>query len=146
MNPDDVIVIEGNKLYNVTTGVDYNDIQNDTMVKACLEEIANTQMPAVSTRKLTDPELFEEITKGMLDVFIRKNHDYGNSFEQSLNEEGLAASRIRLGDKLNRFKRLSKMNDALVTDESLLDTLLDMANYCIMTVMWLNKNGNVQNM
>lgn len=75
----------------------------------------------------------------MVEVFKKKNHDYGNSFEESLNEEGLAASRIRIGDKWRRFKTLSKGEKAQVNDESLRDTLLDMANYAIMTVMWLDK-------
>ena len=82
---------------------------------------------------------FREITESMLETFIKKNHDYGNSFEQSLDEEGLAASRIRMGDKWNRYKSLSKDSIAQVKDESIQDTLLDMANYAIMTVMWLNK-------
>ena len=75
----------------------------------------------------------------MVEVFKKKNHDYGNSFEESLNEEGLAASRIRIGDKWRRFKTLSKGEKAQVNDESLRDTLLYMANYAIMTVMWLDK-------
>ena len=43
--------------------------------------------------------------------------------------------RIRLSDKLNRFKMLSKGRDALVNDESIRDTLVDLANYAIMTIM-----------
>lgn len=81
---------------------------------------------------------FKEVVKGMISTYIRKNHDYGNSFEVSMNEEGLAAARIRLGDKWLRFKQLSKGKEALVKDESIRDTLLDMANYAIMTVMWMD--------
>ena len=44
-------------------------------------------------------------------------------------------SRIRLGDKLNRFKTLSRKPEQQVRDESLRDTLLDLANYAIMTVL-----------
>lgn len=84
---------------------------------------------------------FKNITEVMLDTYTKKNNDYGNSFGLSCDEEGLAASRIRLGDKWLRFKNLSKSNnEQLVKDESITDTLLDMANYCIMTVMWLNKD------
>ena len=89
---------------------------------------------------------FANEAKQCVELYSRKNHDYGNSFEQSLNEEGLAASRIRMGDKWNRFKQLSKGAQAQVNDESLRDTLIDMANYAIMTVMWLDKqNGNIVN-
>lgn len=46
--------------------------------------------------------------------------------------------RIRLGDKFNRFKTLSKGSEQKVSDESIRDTLLDLANYAIMTVMELD--------
>lgn len=70
------------------------------------------------------------------DLYLRKNSDYGNSFGDSLAEEGLAAARIRIGDKFNRFKQLSRNpKGQKVNDESLKDTLLDMANYCLMTVV-----------
>lgn len=41
-------------------------------------------------------------------LYERKNHDYGDSFHLSYLEEGLAMARIRLSDKLNRFKTLSR--------------------------------------
>lgn len=47
----------------------------------------------------------------------------------------MAMARIRLSDKLNRFKALSRNGNQQVSDESLRDTLLDLANYAIMTVM-----------
>ena len=52
------------------------------------------------------------------------------------------ASVVRVGDKMNRIKSLIK-KEAQVKDESIKDTLLDMANYAIMTVMWMNKNQKV---
>lgn len=77
-----------------------------------------------------------ELCKALNDVYVRKNHDYGDSFHQSFMEEGMAMPRIRLVDKMNRFKVLSKNPDAgQVQGESLIDTLMDMANYALMTVM-----------
>ena len=77
-------------------------------------------------------------------LYARKNHDYGDSFHQTFVEEGLAMTRIRLGDKLSRFKTLSKLiatdgGQQQVTDESIRDTLLDLANYAIMTVLELDE-------
>ena len=83
-------------------------------------------------------EKFTEITSNMAKTYAAKNHDYGNSFEQSLDKFGLVASVVRLGDKMNRIESLTK-KEAQVKDESIKDTLLDMANYAIMTVMWLDK-------
>lgn len=44
-------------------------------------------------------------------------------------------ARIRLSDKFNRFKTLSRATEKKVTDESIRDTLLDLANYALMTVL-----------
>lgn len=73
-------------------------------------------------------------------IYEKKNHDYGDSFHETFEEEGMAMSRIRLTDKLNRFKRLSK-NHGMVQDESIRDTLLDLANYALMTVMEMEERG-----
>ena len=53
-------------------------------------------------------------------------------------------ARIRLGDKFSRFKTLSRIlptdsTQQQVTDESIRDTLLDLANYAIMTVLELDQ-------
>ena len=149
MSPGDIVVIKGNQFYNITTGVDYRNVPDMDRLKACLEAITdegsqkvNFCSSAISTPP-TDADKFEAITKKMHSIFRKKNHDYGNSFEQSLNEEGLAASRIRMGDKWNRYKTLSKKDPSniQVKDESLRDTLIDLANYAIMTVMWLDKQA-----
>lgn len=87
-------------------------------------------------------EQFMSITQNMAKTYAAKNHDYGNSFEESLNEFGLVASVVRLVDKMNRIKSLIK-KEAQVKDESIKDTLLDMANYAIMTVMGMNKNNQL---
>ena len=86
-----------------------------------------------------DGKLMKCITDNIIDTYERKNHDYGNSFEESLNKFGLVASAVRLSDKFNRFTTLIT-KEALVNDESMRDTLLDMATYAIMTVMYLDKH------
>lgn len=70
-------------------------------------------------------------------LYARKNHDYGDSFHLSYEEEGLAMARIRLGDKFNRFKNLSRGAEQLIEGEAMRDTLIDLANYALMTVMEL---------
>lgn len=83
------------------------------------------------------------ICEELNELYERKNHDYGDSFHQTFVEEGLAMTRIRLGDKFSRFKTLSRISPTdgdqqQVTDESIRDTLLDLANYAIMTVLELD--------
>lgn len=92
----------------------------------------------------TKPERHLDICKEINDLYAKKNHDYGDSFHQTFVEEGFAMSRIRLSDKFNRFKTLSRGTEAAVKDESIRDTLIDLANYAIMTVLEMDdaKNKN----
>jgi len=85
-------------------------------------------------------ERHAEICKELHDLYERKNHDYGDSFHITFLEEGMAMPRIRLSDKLNRFKSLSRPKDNIihmVGDESIRDTLIDLANYAILTILEL---------
>lgn len=77
-------------------------------------------------------------------ILANKNADYGESFHLLFLQEGLAASRIRLGDKYNRFCTLTRKNDGerKVKSESIRDTLLDMAGYAILTIAELDRDNN----
>ena len=93
-------------------------------------------LPVTSNTKVNPKvKLHADVCRYLNDLYAKKNHDYGDSFHQTFVEEGMAMARIRLGDKFGRFKTLSKSSGQQVSDESLKDTLLDLANYAIMTVM-----------
>ena len=80
------------------------------------------------------------------EVYISKNHDYGDSFGKSIAEFGPIAGVVRMEDKMNRIKSLIKKGgDQKVTDESMKDTLLDLANYAIMLSMELDDTGDEKN-
>lgn len=72
------------------------------------------------------------------DLYARKNADYGDSFGKSYSEYGITVSCIRLEDKLNRLKSLVRSGDQKVRDESIRDTLIDLANYALMTIIELD--------
>lgn len=75
----------------------------------------------------------------MTDLYARKNRDYGNSFDKSMDKFGLVVAAIRIGDKVNRLQSLvAKRGEAEVKDESLADTFMDLACYSIMTMLWLH--------
>lgn len=77
------------------------------------------------------------------EVYMAKNHDYGDSFGKSIAEFGPIAGVVRMEDKMNRIKTLIKKGgDQKVTDESMKDTLLDLANYAIMLSMELHDEKN----
>ena len=74
----------------------------------------------------------------LLTTFCKKNHDYGSSFEQSLDKHGLVAGVVRMEDKMNRLSTLVDSDtDAQIASESLVDTLLDLSNYAAMSACWL---------
>ncbi len=89
------------------------------------------------------PAMHMDILQECNDLYARKNHDYGDSFHKTFLEEGFAMSRIRLSDKLERFKTLSRAENAQqVHDESLEDTLKDIINYATMTIMEMRRADN----
>ena len=71
------------------------------------------------------------------ELYRKKNHDYGDSFHQEYEEDGIIVAKFHIGEKYNRFKRLIKA-DGEVKEESIRDTLMDLANYAILTVMELD--------
>ena len=71
-------------------------------------------------------------------LYARKNHDYGDSFHLTFEKWGLPMAAIRLEDKLQRFETLIR-EESRVQDESIRDTLIDLANYAVMTVMELDR-------
>lgn len=87
----------------------------------------------VPTNLVTDDvKRFERVCADMVQLYAKKNHDYGNSFEKGMNNIGMAYGIGRLYDKMNRIITLSKVK-AEVNDESIQDTLLDLACYAVMT-------------
>lgn len=85
-------------------------------------------------------EKFQQICETMAATYAAKNHDYGDSFSSTFAEFGIVAAITRMTDKMNRIKALSK-SVAEVKSESLKDTLIDLANYSIMTILELEETA-----
>ena len=81
---------------------------------------------------------FETITNKMLDTYKAKNHDYGNSFSELFKDCGMTYAYGHMAEKLSRIKSLMK-DEAKVKGESIKDSLYDLANYAILTIMELEK-------
>ena len=81
---------------------------------------------------------FSELAATMSSTYARKNTDYGDSFGKSVDRYGPIAALTRMSDKWNRLENLILNGGAhLVADEALTDTLIDLACYCVMTVIAL---------
>lgn len=104
-----------------------------------------TVSQAVTTQTLTltiKGNQHEDICKVLNDIYRAKNADYNDSFGKSFQEYGMIMAAIRLEDKLNRFKALIKQ-EAKVLDESIEDTLMDLANYSIMTLIEIQNSNKM---
>jgi DNA primase large subunit len=88
-------------------------------------------------------KLFEQIVDEMKDLYRRKNSDYGDSFKKTHEEYGIIAFLVRAQDKINRLNSIrKKKGEVLVKDESVIDTLRDLANYSIMTIIEIKEEEN----
>lgn len=75
-------------------------------------------------------------------IYEQKNNAYGNSFGETFEKLGIISAITRISDKYNRLINLAIHPEINKGDEAIEDTLLDMANYCLMTYMELQKENN----
>lgn len=77
------------------------------------------------------------IAQALNETYAKKNADYGDSFGETYRKLGIISAITRISDKYNRLVSLctKPQKEQQVKTETIQDTLLDMANYCIMTVM-----------
>ena len=71
-----------------------------------------------------------------LELFERKNQDYGDAFATY----GTIGVLVRMGDKIARLQSISTKSVSLVDSESLRDTLIDLHNYSAMAIMLLDED------
>lgn len=92
-------------------------------------------------------QIHKDICKELNEIYAQKNHDYGNSFGETFDKLGIISAVTRISDKYNRLVSLCTKSEEerKVKDESITDTLLDMANYCIMTIIEMHKDDIVYN-
>lgn len=82
-------------------------------------------------------EKHREICNHLNKIYEQKNHDYGNSFGETFEKLGIISAVTRLSDKYNRICSLATKSaeERKVKDENIRDTLIDLANYAIMTMI-----------
>lgn len=87
-------------------------------------------------------EMHREICEKLNKIYEQKNHDYGNSFGETFDKLGIISAVTRISDKYNRLVSLATKpeEERKVKDESITDTLIDMANYCMMTIIEMHKD------
>lgn len=93
---------------------------------------------STSKPEVTEDNKFKFYTDDLAATLLQKNRAYGNSFDREMDEWGLSALCIRISDKYSRLKNLVKNPNINVGDESLYDTLKDLAGYAILGLNYLN--------
>lgn len=85
----------------------------------------------------------KELCDRIHNTCVKKNHDYGNSASALYEKFGLISYIVRMNDKMNRVNTLIN-RETEVKDEKIEDTLLDLANYCLLAVadMELHQKSN----
>ena len=84
-------------------------------------------------------EAFTSIVKEMTELYAKKNHDYGNSFDEGCDKIGTGYPLGRLLDKMNRLIACMGKEDKMQINESIEDTLTDLACYSVMTLSYLRR-------
>ena len=96
-------------------------------------EKADSEVQVFSMDKI---QRHQELLNTMHELYVTKNHDYGDSVHDTYLKYGLTSFLVRLEDKLNRARTISQ-KEQLVKDEKIKDTLLDLANYATLAVLEL---------
>lgn len=87
---------------------------------------------------------FKAVANALASQYARKNEAYGDSFGKSVRHYGVISALTRMSDKWNRLESLLiDGNKNGVKDENVDDTLLDLATYCIMTVLGTRNNDEL---
>jgi len=86
-------------------------------------------------------ERHAEICKELNQLYRDKNAAYGDSFGVTFRELGIMSAVTRLSDKYHRVVALARGVENRIKDESLIDTLRDMSNYALMTIIELERMG-----
>nr|DAE43561.1 MAG TPA: Nucleotide modification associated domain 1 [Caudoviricetes sp.] len=120
-------------------------MQHGLVDNKTLKDVLRNEREGKSTRLIPKKCVaFRDITNDMYDTFKAKNRDYGNSFSELFAECGMTYAYGHLSEKLKRVKSLMS-DEAKVKDESMRDSLLDLANYAILTIMELDKTSMPKN-
>jgi hypothetical protein len=81
-------------------------------------------------------EQMQKIQLEALEIFRKKNTDYGDSFAKY----GVIGVLMRIEDKIQRGMTITKNGVNLVTDEGIRDTLMDLHNYAAMALMLIDED------
>ena len=80
-------------------------------------------------------DMFKDLAMQMVETFARKRHDYGQTSTETYKKFGPISMYLRMYDKMGRLENLFVNGAENLTGEAIEDTLLDLANYAIITIL-----------
>ena len=116
--------------------------RNVVKVRILLSALTKCERGIIMARDLIKEHL--QVCDLLNTIYHQKNKAYGNSFGDTYKDLGIISAVTRISDKFNRLKTLARHQDIDCNDESINDTLLDMANYCVMTYMELENEKRIE--
>lgn len=124
MRDQELSNLEANKIFQ-----ELGDQEKETVVNLVNDIFEIKEKTVMENSKVAK---FSRIASEMVDTYTRKNHDYGDSFGESIKKYGSVAGLVRMSDKWNRLNSLIMGEEAQVKEESIIDTLTDLACYAVM--------------
>lgn len=110
--------------------------------KKLSEHTTNSSLqPDAQLDGMTQANRIRSACSELAELLVRKNHDYGDSFSQQYAKYGLMSALIRMDDKMRRLETLQQAENKAQVDESIDDTLLDLAGYALLTYVEVSKVG-----
>jgi hypothetical protein len=85
-------------------------------------------------------EFFNTLTARMSDTFARKRQNYGQTTTETFRKFGPISMLTRMHDKMGRLDNLLGRGETDLCSESIEDTLLDLANYALITILEITKH------
>jgi hypothetical protein len=121
-------------------GSSYDKHGAPTSEPQTLSHTYNTKHPHSPLVKECNPERvkqMKEVQKEGLELFKKKNTDYGDAFANY----GAIGVLVRMGDKISRCQSISNKSVTMIDSESLRDTLIDLHNYAAMAIMLIDESN-----
>jgi len=106
-----------------------------------VEIITDKEPKPEAPKRMNKVQRHKELCKQLNRIYEAKNQDYGDAFSTAYKQFGITSALVRISDKYNRLMNLASGKKVQVKDESIRDTLLDLSNYCLLTILELDREA-----
>ena len=116
-------------------GANYSSFE--TQERKLLNPLSSQELNVYLNKDNNRITQFKTVQQEALELFTKKNQDYGDAFATY----GPIGVLVRLGDKLSRLQTITSSKITLIDTETTRDTLIDLHNYTAMAIMLLDQDN-----